>query len=58
MMLYEMCKSIGDRIMLPQHRSAFIMRIIDSCKQEFVGGNHMTKEFVEHMVLGNYHNRR
>lgn len=42
MMIYEISRSFGDRIMLPTHRNAFMLRVLDSCKQEFVSGGHLS----------------
>ncbi len=32
MMMFEIIRSFGDRIMLPNHRNAFMQRVLDSCK--------------------------
>ena len=58
MMMYEMVRTYGDRILQPNNRTAFIQRILDSCKQEFVNGNHLSNQYIDSMLLGNYHHRR
>ena len=44
--------------MIPNHRNAFLLRVVDACKQEFITGNHLTPQYCDQMLLGNYHNRR
>jgi len=32
MMIYEMIRTYGDRILIPSHRTVFIQRVLDACK--------------------------
>ena len=58
MMLYELMRTYGDRILMPSHRASLVNRVLDSCKQEFVAGGHITPAYIDEMLLGNYHERR
>jgi len=32
--------------------------VLDACKQEFVSGSHLNPNYMDSMLLGNYHQRR
>jgi len=58
MMAYELQRTMGDRILMPQHRVTFLAKVAEVCKMEFLCGNHMAPAFLDQVLLGNYHVRK
>lgn len=58
MMIYELMRMYGDRLHRATQRTAVIQKLIECCKQEFVGRGTLTPQAVELICVGNYHERR
>lgn len=58
MACYEIMRTFGDRIMLPTQKTIFLQRLIDSCKQEFITGGHLSPLYIDSLLLGNYSDKR
>ena len=54
---YEAMRCFGDRIMRPQPRTAFIRKLVDICQKEFLCTSRYTEQYIDRLVLGNYHVR-
>ena len=57
MFCYEAMRTFGDRIMRPASRVKFLTKLADICKREFLCGKSYTPEYIEGLIMGNYHVR-
>ena len=58
LMVYELMRMYGDRLHRGTQRTALMQKLIECCKQEFVGRSTLTIQHIDSLVLGNYHQRR
>lgn len=54
---YEALRTFGDRILRPSARTEFCKKLSDICRREFLCNKSYTPQYIESLILGNYHTR-
>jgi len=58
MISYEIMRTFSDRILSPNQRKGFLTILKESVKQEFFSGGYLNDEFLDKMIMGNYHEKK
>jgi len=57
-LVYEMMRVYGDRVHRASQRTQLMQKLVECCRQEFVGKTSISPQYIDSLVLGNFHKRR